>query len=300
MNRGLALTLIVLSAGLLIMASGWRIVRPGEQAVVRRFGRILEPNRGPGLHWGAPLGIDRFDRIRTDEVRRLNVGVGIDGSAAGNSGADEFLTGDQNLVLVRAVIQYRVASPAERLVHSADADGLLARLAESGLSAALARRGIDPVLRGERQAIAAEVSRGLEQAIGRLHLGLEILGVSLTDTRPPAEVAADFSAAQSAESQRDRRVHEARTQAETTVVAARAAAASRQETARAAAQRKLLGSRAEAQRFVALLGEARRSPELTARRIYLDTMKSLLGQVRRKIIMPAGSDVDLTVLGLDE
>ncbi len=275
-------------------------MRPGEQAVVRRFGRIIPPNWGPGLHWGAPLGIDRFDRVRTDEVRRLNVGVRIEGNAAGDSGADEFLTGDQNLVLVRAVVQYRVASLAEQLVHSADADALLARLAESELSAALARRRIDQVLRGDRQAIAGEVSRGLEQTIGRLHLGLEILGVSLTDARPPAEVAADFSAAQSAESQRDRRVREARTQAETTVVAARAAAASRLEIARAAAQRKLLGSRAAAQRFVILLGEARRSPELTTRRIYLDTMKSLLGQVRRKIILPAGSDVDLTVLGLEE
>ena len=76
-------------------------------------------------------------------------------------------------------------------------------------------------------------------------------------------MAADFSAAQSAESQRDRRGNEARTQAETTVTAARAAAGSRMETARAASQRKILGSRAGALRFLALLAEARRSPEPT-------------------------------------
>ena len=113
-------------------------------------------------------------------------------------------------------------------------------------------------------------------------------------------MAADFSAARSAESQRDRRGNEARTQAETTVTAARATAATRLETARAASQRKLLGTRAGAQRFLALLAEARRSPELTAQRIYLDTMKALLGRVRRKIILPAGNDVDLTVLGIEE
>ncbi len=156
------------------------------------------------------------------------------------------------------------------------------------------------MLKGDRQRIGAEVARDLEEAIARLRLGLEVLGVSLTEARPPAEVAADFSAARSAESQRDRRGNEARTQAETTVTAARATAGTRLETARAASQRKLLGTRAGAQRFLALLAEARRSPELTAQRIYLDTMKALLGRVRRKIILPAGNDVDLTVLGIEE
>jgi len=124
--------------------------------------------------------------------------------------------------------------------------------------------------------------------------------VSLTEARPPAEVAADFFAAQSAESQRDRRGTEARTRAETTVTAARATAGSRLEAARAASQCKLLGSRAGAQRFLALLAEARRAPELTAQRIYLDTMKALLGPFRRKIVLPPGDSVDLTVLGIEE
>jgi len=150
------------------------------------------------------------------------------------------------------------------------------------------------------QHIAAEVARDLEAGIARLGLGLEILGVSLAEARPPAEVAADFSAAQAAESQRDRRGNEARTQAETTVTTARATAGSRLETARAASQRKLLGSRAGAQRFLALLAEGRRSPELTAQQIYFDTLKALLSRVRRKIILSPGDSVDLTVLGIEE
>ena len=133
------------------------------------------PDWGPGLHWGAPLGIDRFDRVRTDEVRRLNVGAAQQAAADGDPGADEFLTGDLNLVRVRAVIQYRVASPAVLVVCAGDVGTLLA-----------------------------------------------------------------------------------------------------------------------------LLAEARHSPELTAQRIYLDTMKTLLGRVRRKIVLPPGDSVDLTVLGIEE
>jgi membrane protease subunit HflK len=234
----------------------------------------------------------------------LNLGASPEaepGAGPGSeAGPDEFLTGDLNLVRVRAVVQYRVARPAELLARSGDVEALLERLAEASLSRALARRGIDAVLRADRERIAAELGRNLEQASARLHLGLEILGVSLIETRPPDEVAADFSAAQAAQSQRDRRGNEARTQAENTVTAARATAGSRLEAARAAAQRKLLGTRAAAQRFVALLAEARRMPEATARRIYLDTMKGLLGRVRRKIIVPDGNDVELTVLGIDD
>jgi membrane protease subunit HflK len=299
MSRQVAVTLGLVAASLLIAVTGLRVVRPGERIVVRRFGRIISPDWGPGLHWGAPLGIDRFDRVRTDEVRRLQVGTAPD-AGDGDPGADEFLTGDLNLVRVRAVIQYRVARPADQVVRSADVGALLERLAEASLSSALARRGIDPVLRADRQRIGVDVTRDLEQANARLRLGLDILGVSLTEARPPAEVAADFSAAQSAESQRDRRGNEARTQAENTVTAARAAAGSQMETARAASQRKILGSRAAALRFLALLAEARRSPQPTVRRIYLDTMKTLLSRVRRKIIVPAGNDVELTVLGIEE
>ncbi len=300
MNRRVAAVLCLMAAGLLVAMTGWRVVRPGERIVVRRLGRLITESWGPGLHWGAPLGIDRLDRVRTDEVRRLIVGVTSETAAVADPGADEFLTGDLNLVRVRAVIQYRVASPAELVVSCGDVEVLLERMAEAALSRSLARREIDSVLKSDRQRIAAEVALEMEQAITRLHLGLEILGVSLTEARPPAEVAADFSAAQSAESQRGRRGHEARTKAETTVTAARATAASRLETARAASQRKILGSKAGAQRFLALLTESRRAPDLTARRIYLDTMKNLLGRVRRKIILPSGGDVDLTLLGVEE
>jgi membrane protease subunit HflK len=244
--------------------------------------------------------MDRFDRVRTDLVRRLVVGA-VDGDdGAVEPAAGEFLTGDLNLLRVQAIVQYRVASPGAMVVAALDVEGLLKRLAEAGLSRALARGEIDSVIRGSRQRIGAEMGNDLRAAVERHRLGLEILGVSLTDVRPPAEVAPDFAAAQSAESQRDRRSTEARTQAETTLATAKAAAQARLETARAASHRKVVTSRAEANRFLALLAEARRSRELTVQRIYLDAMTSLLRKVERKIVLPPGDAVDLTVLGIEE
>ena len=301
MTRWRALISLLLTASVLaIGATGLRAVRPGERVVVRRWGRLIQPDWGPGLHWGLPLGIDRFDRIRTDLVRRLVVGATAEDEGEVDPAAGEFLTGDLNLVLVQAIVQYRVDNPGEMVIASEAVDGLLGRLAEASLSRALARRGIDSVIRGDRQLIGQEVAHDLKGAVIRHHLGLQILGVSLTEARPPSEVAADFAAAQSAASQRDRRTTEARTQAETTLTAARARATGLLEAARATAHRQLVSARARGSKFLALLGEVQRSRDLTVERIYLDAMKSLLGKVRRKIVLPPGDAVDLTVLGVED
>ena len=124
--------------------------------------------------------------------------------------------------------------------------------------------------------------------------------MSLIDARPPAEVAADFVAAQAAESHRDRRRTEARPwpRPPSPPPGRLPVPAGERRGATPSASSSLRS--AEAQRFLALLAEAQRSRPLTLQRIYLDTMKSLLGRVRRKVVLPPGDVVDLTVLGLEE
>jgi membrane protease subunit HflK len=304
MSRRRKLTLLLLLTGIAagVVASGVRAVSPGERIVVRRFGRVLRPEWGPGVHLGLPLGLDRFDRVRTDEVRRLILGTGGPADPSPDPVAAEYLTGDLNLVRIQAVVQYRVARPAELLVATGNqnAETLLGRQAESALSRALVGRGIDRVLRDDRRRIGIDVQQGLEEAIASDRLGVEILGVSLVDARPPAEVAADFAAAQSAESERDRRITEAHTRAETSVTTAKAKAQAQLEAAKAAASRKLLTSRAQATHFLALLPEAQRNRSLTLQRTYIDKLQSFLSRVRRKVILPAGDAVDLSVLGIEE
>jgi membrane protease subunit HflK len=292
--------MILVAAVSAVASSGWHVVRPGEQIVVRRFGGLVRPVWGPGSHWGFPLGIDRVDRVRTDLVRRLHIGTpeALDGNADSSRG--EFLTGDLNLVRIQAIVQYRVDAPADFVVRGDDVESVLERLGEASLTSSLARRSIDAVLRAERQVVASEVERALADAVRRHRLGIAILGVNLTEARPPPEVAAEFMAAVAAASHRERRVQEATTYADTTATAARAAAQAVVDGAHSAAHRESVLSTAEAHRFVALVSEARRARPLTIQRIYVDSMKSLLGHVRRKVVMPPGDVVDLTVLGVED
>jgi membrane protease subunit HflK len=280
------------------LATGWVVVKPGEQVVVRRLGKALRNPWGPGPHFGLPVGIDSHTRVRTDEVRRLSVGrAGAPGSRD-EPGAGEFLTGDLNIVRAEATVQYRVSDPLAFVTRSRAVEHLLERLATAELGRAFASRGIDAILREGRAETTREAERELNRAVDRLGLGFSILGISLTDARPPTEVAPEFASAQSAGSERDRRVNEAETYASTTKTAANAQSRARLEQARGRADRTLALARARADRFLALLEQTNKARASTIRRIYLDAVRELLPKVRRTLVLTPDEPLDLSILGV--
>jgi membrane protease subunit HflK len=300
MRRALILVLLGLAGVAGYLSTGVRVIAPGEVAVVRRMGRMLPAPWTAGLHVGWPAGFDRITRVRIDEVRRLEIGLDRVPGPADDPGAGEFLTGDLNLVRARAVVQYRVADPAAFVLRARDREALIPRLAEASLSSAIARHKIDAALRESRAQVAVDTQRELEHRAKAYGLGLAILGVSLTDARPPVEVQPDFAAAQAAQAERDRRITEARTYAGTARHAAGAAARGKLDRARAQADREVALVQSRAGRFLAILGESEKSRALTVSRLYLEAMRDLLPRVQRKIVVSPEEPVDLTIFGADK
>lgn len=296
-RRLLGWTTLALAVILGYLATGLVVVASGEMAVVRRFGRVITPAWPPGLHLGAPIGCDTVTRIRTDEVRRVTIGLVATPGPTDEPGAGEFLTGDLNLVRAQATLQYRVADPIAFALRADGVEPLLARVAEASLSRALAHQEIDATLRDQRAAIAVEAAQMIHDRASHLGLGIDVLGLSLTDARPPSEVAADFAAAQAASSEHDRRINEARSYAATTATKVEAQARARVELARARADRLLALSRSRAARFLALQAEVQNARPLTIRRLYLDALREILPKVRRKVVLTPEEPVDLSVFG---
>jgi membrane protease subunit HflK len=237
-------------------------------------------------------------RVRIDEVRRLAIGATRAGDKPGSAGRGEYLTGDQNLALVGAVVQYRVSEPAAYLAASADRDGLLADLAETALAEGCARYSIDDLLRNRRQEFSNDVREALVREVHDLGLGVDVLSVSVVEARPPEEVAAEFADAQSAHSDRDRRITEGETEAGLIARAAQARAAAVEDQARTQASRTRTAARGRADRFTALLDQAAIDPDLTRRRLYLDALERGLKRLGRRIVLEPGQAIDLSVLGV--
>src|SRR3954469_19584509 len=141
----------------LYLLTGVVQVRPGERAVVRRFGRVLDEKPEPGLWVGLPWGMDRVDRVEVDKVRQVSVGYRGEESGLPSG---QFLTGDHNLVNVRALLYYKV-SPDDAAAYVVEGaprvESVLERLLEKAAGEWVAGRGVDDVLLVGKSQMRGEV-----------------------------------------------------------------------------------------------------------------------------------------------
>jgi membrane protease subunit HflK len=192
-------------------------VRPGERAVVRRFGRVLEHKPGPGLWVGLPWGMDRVDRVPVDLVRRVVVGFqpgGDEGEQATPPG--QLLTGDHNLVNVQVLLDYRVNADevADYLTQADRADGLVARAAEAVLAEWVAGRPVDDVLTRGKSALPRWLVERTQERLKPYRLGVELQEASVALLLPPAEVKDAFDAVTQAQTRIRTGVYQAEQEAE--------------------------------------------------------------------------------------
>jgi Cu+-exporting ATPase len=229
-HRRRLLTLAGLTAVWLYLASGFLVVRSDEVAIVRRFGRQIVPELGPGWHWTWPWPIDLAVRLRPDQVRTIALGYrsqsdpgqanlawesahDADGSARRPEEA-VMLTGDGNLVEIQAIVAYAVDRDhlADYLFAAPDVEGILRADMESVLHQAVATRPFLSLLTRSRGLFQEEVLQRLTarcQSYGKNGLGVRIEAVTLHDLHPPREVVSAYHDVAKAMENRDRQINEA-------------------------------------------------------------------------------------------
>jgi membrane protease subunit HflK len=292
-KRWIALLLAVCAA---YAATGLYFVQPDEQVVVRRFGRILAEPREPGPHFGLPWGLDRIDRVKTREVKQVTIGpVSPAGEAVGASVA-QWLTGDRNLVRIRATVHYTIADPAQYLLRATAVDPLIANGAQAALSAVLAGQPVDRVLTLGKRELGVLLGEKLQAIVTRYEVGVSIRSVDVGGVEPPPEVAEAFDNVINALRQRDREINLARGYADRMLAQAQADKQRIVDGGQADHDRRVREAQGETERFAKLLAEYQRSPDLTARRLYLETMAELLPKLRAKLIIGSGTPLDLSII----
>src|ERR1051326_4425230 len=162
------------------LLSGIYLVAPAQQAVITRWGAVTLPRVLPGLHYAFPWPIDQVYKLKVRQLRRTMVGGDIADITLGRlqSAASEFLSGDQNLLNVRAVAQYSVSEPRDFLFRTAEVDRIVAAAVESALSRRLGHTRVDDILTTEKIAIQNHVLRAAQALIDQYRAGVVLSSIN--------------------------------------------------------------------------------------------------------------------------
>jgi len=267
-----------------VVITGVYSVGPGEQGVVRRFGREHR-TAGPGLHYALPM-VESVDVVNIEEVRRVE--VGFSGETPINEEA-LMLTGDENIVEVQMIVQYRVADPTKYLFRLRDPERTLHVASEVALRSVVGRTNIDDVMTTGRQQVQAAARELLQNLMDDYEGGLEITEVKLDAVDAPDEVKDAFNAVTRAREDKEKLVNEARGYQEDKVPRARGEAQTIVRGAEAYKEQRVLRAQGDADKFNAMLAEYQKARSVTRQRLYLETMERVISPLKTKIIVDKGA-----------
>jgi modulator of FtsH protease HflK len=279
------------------LASGLYLVGPDQQAVETLAGRVVAPRVMPGLHYALPWPIESVTKLKVRQLQRLLVGGDLPDRVLGRTQPlrSQFLTGDQNLIHLRAVVQYSVGTPADYLFQSENPGQLVGATVEAELARRVARRAVDAVLTTERIAIQNEVRTAAQKLLNDYRAGVLLSTVNIESAAPPPEAAEAFRDVASARADTSRIVSQAQGYANDLIPRARGQAQQLLEEAAGYRQRKIDEATGDASRFNQVAAEYDRAAQVTRRRLYLEAMEEVLPRIRKLIVDPAGN-LDLTII----
>jgi modulator of FtsH protease HflK len=279
------------------LLSGFYFVAPDQQAVETMFGRVFAPRVMPGAHYALPGPIAAVTKLKVLQLQRVVVGGNPADIVLGRTTPleSQFFTGDQNIINLRVVAQYSVSAPVDYLFQSANPPQLVSAAVESEMARRVGRRAVDAVLTTEKAALQEEVRTAAQRLLDTYRCGIRISTVNIESAAPPPEAADAFRDVASARADASRIVSDAQGYANDLIPRARGEARQTTEEAEAYRQRRADEATGEAARFDLVLQEYARSPQVTRRRLYLETMEQILPRIKKLIVDPKGN-LDLTIV----
>jgi membrane protease subunit HflK len=258
-------------------------INPAEIGVKLRFGEPQELT-GPGLHfhWWP---VESVERVTVTE-NQTTIGSNVTGQDSDAEGL--MLTGDQNIVNMRFSVLWSVSDPIAFLFNVREPADMIRSIGESAMREVVGRRPAQDIFRDDRAGIALAVQQITQGIVDEYGMGVTTSQVAIENVAPPTEVADAFDEVQRAEQDEDRFQEEARSYSNTLLGDARGQAAQMREDAAAYANRVVQEAEGEAARFTSIYNEYANAPEVTRKRLFLETMEQVLGN-SEKVIVESGA-----------
>ena len=273
------------------------LVAPEQQAVVTRFGKVVEPRVMPGIHLSFPWPIDQVTKLKVQQLQRLVVGGDIPDSVLGRTQPlqSQWITGDQNIINMRVVVQYSVSIPADYLFQSQDVARAVGAAVESEMARRIATRGVDAVLTTEKAAIQEEVRATSQKRINDYRSGVLLSTINIESVTPPPEAADAFRDVASARADAVRIVNQAEGYANDVIPKARGEARQLIEQSEAYKEKSINTAGGDAARFTQLEAEYAKAAQVTGDRLYTEAMEQILPRIK-KMIVDKNGNLDLTII----
>jgi modulator of FtsH protease HflK len=266
------------AAVVLWVMSSFYTVKPEERSVELFLGEFRGIGQ-PGLNF-APWPLVTAEIVQVTGERVTDIGTGRGGAL--DTGL--MLTRDQNIVDIEFQVVWNVSDPSQFLFNLKDPADTIRAVSEAAMRDIIARSELSPILNRDRGAIAADLRTAVQGTLDSYQAGINVVRINFDRADPPREVIDSFREVQAAQQERDRLEKEADAYANRVTAGARGEAARLMEQAEAYRAEVVNASQGEASRFIAVYEEYIKAPEVTRRRMYLETMERVLGDMN-KVIM---------------
>ena len=273
--------IIIFGAGVFAW-SAFYTVPSDSVAVVQRFGQYLK-DVPPGLHFKLPLGIDSARIVPVKRQLKQEFGFTTPGATDPNQSPNkndaqretQMVTGDLNAALVEWVVQYRISDPAKYLFEVREPSETLRYVSESVMREVVGDRTVDEVITIGRQEIESEALVKMQVFSTKYAMGISIDQVQLKNINPPQPVQESFNEVNQAQQEKEKLINEARRDYNKVIPLAEGEKDQRIREADGYRLKRINEAEGDAARFNALFAEYIKAPEVTRRRIYLETMQDL-------------------------
>ena len=292
------ISLLILIAILIWLASGFYRVEPDEQGIELLFGKWNETTTDPGLHYFFPRPIGQTITPKVEVIRKINVGFrsASELGFASNSNAERkvieeslMLTGDQNIADVRFTVLYKIKDAGNFLFKLRNPETTVKDMSESVMREVVGQRDLQFLLTEGRQEVEQVVRILLQEILDSYKSGIFVQSVQLQSVDPPDQVIDAFDEVQRARQDKDRLVNEANSYLNKIVPNARGEAAKLVENAKAYKEQVVKQAEGVAQNFIDVYNSYKDAKEVTRRRIYLETLREVLEGENKIILDDSGN-----------
>ena len=281
--------------------SGFYIVDEGNHGVETRFGKYLDTTQS-GLNWHLPAPIERVDIVNVKQQRFIEVGYRSGGNEQITSPVPKealMLTKDENYVDVRLAVQYQVKDAKQFIFNVVNPALTLKQVTESALRGVVGSSTMDFVLTQGRSEIVTLIRKELQDVMDSYQSGIQITSVNLQDAQPPEQVQNSFEDAIKAREDEQRLINEAEAYSNDVVPKARGAAARKIQEAEGYKEQVIAQAQGETNRFTKLLTEYTKAPDVTRKRLYIESMESVLANTNTVMVDVKGGN-NMLYLPLDK